>query len=96
MCSLKDAEVNRERLSFEKVKRELELKVVQLEADVHAQRNELTCAFEEQMRKREHDTQKRVDEAEAAALAHEMKVRPEIFWIHKAICWFLRNKIRHP
>ena len=74
-CSSKDAELNRERLNVEKTKRDLDLKVVHLESELEAQRSELTSAFEEQVRVRERDTQQRVDEAEAARLAHEMKVR---------------------
>ena len=77
-CSSKDAELNRERLNVEKTKRDLDLKVVHLESELEAQRSELTSAFEEQVRVRERDTQQRVDEAEAARLAHEMKVRQAV------------------
>ena len=40
--STKDGELNRERFDLEKSRRELEMKVVQLETDLEAQRNELT------------------------------------------------------
>ena len=41
-CSTKDGELNRERFDLEKTRRELEIKVVQLETELEAQRNELT------------------------------------------------------
>ncbi|XP_078691345.1 coiled-coil domain-containing protein 57-like isoform X2 [Branchiostoma floridae x Branchiostoma belcheri] len=73
--SLKEAEVKREREEFEKFKRDLERSLQEVEADLDAQKRELTTGFDEALRRREHEFRKQADEMSNTVLAHELKVK---------------------
>ncbi len=72
--SNKDSEINKERQDIENTKRNLQLKVNDLQFDLETQRIELKTEFDECMRKREHEWRKRYDDQATELLAKDLQV----------------------
>eukprot|EP00062_Callorhinchus_milii_P004534 gi/632943018/ref/XP_007886733.1/ PREDICTED: coiled-coil domain-containing protein 57 isoform X2 [Callorhinchus milii] len=73
--SSKHSETNRHREEYEKLKRELERKIREVEGELSLQKQELLAEFDAEMRQREHEFTLRADEMSNVVLTNELKVK---------------------
>ncbi|KAG8565109.1 hypothetical protein GDO81_012716 [Engystomops pustulosus] len=73
--SSKNGDIDRLREEYEKVKRQLERTIEEVQGDLSLQRQELSLEFDCEMKKREHEFRLRLDEMSTLVLSHELKVK---------------------
>ncbi|KAE8575950.1 hypothetical protein XENTR_v10003995 [Xenopus tropicalis] len=73
--SSKNAEIDHCREGYEKVKCQLERKIVDVQSDLDLQKQELMLEFNTEMKKREHEFRLQLDEMSTVVLSHELKVK---------------------
>ncbi|XP_040186716.1 coiled-coil domain-containing protein 57 isoform X3 [Rana temporaria] len=73
--SSKNSNLDRLLEEYEKVKRELERKIEEVQGDLTLQRQELALEFDCEMKKREHEFRVHLDEMSTTVLSHELKVK---------------------
>ncbi|XP_041075738.1 coiled-coil domain-containing protein 57 isoform X4 [Polyodon spathula] len=72
---LKDCDIQQYRQEYEKLKRELERKIQEVEGELALQKQELMVEFDSEMRRREHEFNLRIDEMSNVIFSHELKVK---------------------
>ncbi|XP_078509887.1 coiled-coil domain-containing protein 57 [Lissotriton helveticus] len=75
MRSSKDDEIDRHREDYEKLKRQLERKIQEVEGELGLQKQELMMEFDTEMKRREHEFRLQMDEMGTLVLSHELKVK---------------------
>ncbi|KAK6478282.1 coiled-coil domain-containing protein 57 isoform X1 [Huso huso] len=75
MHGLKDCDIQQYRQEYEKLKRELERKIQEVEGELALQKQELMVEFDSEMRRREHEFNLRIDEMSNVIFSHELKVK---------------------
>lgn len=73
--SSKNSNIDRLLEEYEKVKRQLERKIEEVQGDLTLQRQELSLEFDCEMKKREHEFRVHLDEMSTTVLSHELKVK---------------------
>ncbi|XP_072260919.1 coiled-coil domain-containing protein 57-like isoform X2 [Pyxicephalus adspersus] len=73
--SFKNTEIDRHLEEYEKIKRQLERKIEEVQGDLTLQRQELCLEFDCEIKKREHEFRVRLDEMSTVVLSHELKVK---------------------
>ncbi|KAM5135120.1 coiled-coil domain-containing protein 57 [Mantella aurantiaca] len=73
--SSKNSYIDHHVAEYEKIKRQLERKIEEVQGDLALQKQELSLEFDCEMKKHEHDFRVRLDEMSAVALSHELKVK---------------------
>ncbi|RXM33832.1 Fatty acid synthase [Acipenser ruthenus] len=73
--SLKDCDIQQYRQEYEKLKRELERKIQEVEGELALQKQALMVEFDSGMRRREHEFNLRIDEMSNVIFSHELKVK---------------------
>ncbi|XP_015415375.1 PREDICTED: coiled-coil domain-containing protein 57 [Myotis davidii] len=71
----KNAEIDRQREQYEKLKWQLERKLQGLDGELALQRQELLLEFESEVQKREHGFRLHADSMSSTVLTHELKVK---------------------
>ncbi|XP_014306286.1 coiled-coil domain-containing protein 57 [Myotis lucifugus] len=71
----KNAEIDRQREQYEKLKWQLERKLQELDGELALQRQELLLEFESEVQKREHGFRLHADSMSSTVLTHELKVK---------------------
>ncbi|XP_039596281.1 coiled-coil domain-containing protein 57 isoform X2 [Polypterus senegalus] len=72
---VKNGAIQQHREEYEKLKRELERKIHEVEGELALQKQELMVEFDSEMRRREHEFTLKMDEMSNVVLAHELKVK---------------------
>uniref|UniRef100_A0A8C4TKP9 Coiled-coil domain containing 57 n=1 Tax=Erpetoichthys calabaricus TaxID=27687 RepID=A0A8C4TKP9_ERPCA len=72
---MKNGEIQQRREEYEKLKRELERKIHEVEGELALQKQELMVEFDSEMRRREHEFTLKMDGMSNVVLAHELKVK---------------------
>ncbi|XP_069511429.1 coiled-coil domain-containing protein 57 [Ambystoma mexicanum] len=75
MRSSKEADIDRHLEEYEKLKRQLERKIQEVEGELALQKQELMMEFDAEMKKREHEFRLKMDEMSTLVLSHELKVK---------------------
>ncbi|XP_077315007.1 coiled-coil domain-containing protein 57 isoform X3 [Lithobates pipiens] len=75
VISSKNSNLDRLLEEYEKVKRQLERKIEEVQGDLTLQRQELSLEFDCEMKKREHEFRVHLDEMSTTVLSHELKVK---------------------
>ncbi|CAF0791557.1 unnamed protein product [Brachionus calyciflorus] len=73
--SLKDNEISQERAEIEKLKRDLQMQIKDLEFDLDRQRDEMKNEFDQLMKKREHEYRIQIDEFNTVILAKDLEIK---------------------
>ncbi|XP_068118421.1 coiled-coil domain-containing protein 57 [Hyperolius riggenbachi] len=73
--SSKNSDIDRLLEEYEKVKRQLERKMEEVQGDLTLQKQELSLEFDCELKKREHGFRVRLDEMSTVVLSHELKVK---------------------
>uniref|UniRef100_A0A3B4XZA2 Coiled-coil domain containing 57 n=1 Tax=Seriola lalandi dorsalis TaxID=1841481 RepID=A0A3B4XZA2_SERLL len=68
-------EIHKQTEEYEKMKWDLQRRIQEVEGEMTRQRQEMTAAFEGELRRREHEFNLKMDEMCAVVLSHELKVR---------------------
>ncbi|CAI9568456.1 unnamed protein product [Staurois parvus] len=71
----KNSDIDRLLEEYEKLKRQLERRIEELEGDLALQKQELSLEFDCELKKREHDFRVGLDEMNTVVLSHELKVK---------------------
>ncbi|XP_053309943.1 coiled-coil domain-containing protein 57 [Spea bombifrons] len=71
----KNSDLDRHREEYEKVKRQLERKIEEVQGDLSLQKQELLVEFDSQLKKREHEFRLQLDELSTVVLSHELKAK---------------------
>ncbi|KAM8945671.1 coiled-coil domain-containing protein 57 [Pelodytes ibericus] len=73
--SSKNSDLDHHREEYEKVKRQLERKIEEVQGDLSLQKQELFIEFDSEMKKREHEFRLQLDELSTLVLSHELKAK---------------------
>ncbi|KAM4692339.1 coiled-coil domain-containing protein 57 [Rhinophrynus dorsalis] len=73
--SSKNSDINHHREEYEKVKRQLERKIEEVQGDLSLQKQELMHEFDVEMKRREHEFCLQLDEISTLVLSHELKAK---------------------
>ncbi|XP_071318725.1 coiled-coil domain-containing protein 57 isoform X2 [Trachinotus anak] len=73
-CSVA-GEIQKQTEEYEKMKRDLQHRIQEVEGEMTLQRQEMTAAFDCELRQREHEFNLKMDEMCAVVLSHELKVK---------------------
>ncbi|KAG8446407.1 hypothetical protein GDO86_014020 [Hymenochirus boettgeri] len=73
--SSKNHDIDHHREEYEKVKRQLERKIEEVQGDLALQKQEMMVEFDAEMKRREHEYRLQMDEMSTMVLAHELKVK---------------------
>ncbi|XP_023274753.1 coiled-coil domain-containing protein 57 isoform X1 [Seriola lalandi dorsalis] len=73
-CSMA-GEIHKQTEEYEKMKWDLQRRIQEVEGEMTRQRQEMTAAFEGELRRREHEFNLKMDEMCAVVLSHELKVK---------------------
>ncbi|XP_043925666.1 coiled-coil domain-containing protein 57 [Protopterus annectens] len=73
--SMKDMEIEQHRAEYEKLKQELERRILEVEGDLPLQKQEMMTEFDAEIRRREHEFRLQMDGMSNAVLSSELKVK---------------------
>ncbi|KAJ7984802.1 hypothetical protein DPEC_G00358550 [Dallia pectoralis] len=68
-------DIQKQREEFEQIKRELQRRVQEVEGELALQKQEMMTDFDNELRRREHEFNLRMDEMRAVVLSHELRVK---------------------
>ncbi|XP_051272731.1 coiled-coil domain-containing protein 57 isoform X2 [Dicentrarchus labrax] len=68
-------EIQRQTEEYERMKWDLQHKIQELEGELTLQRQEMTAAFDSELRQQEHEFNLKMDEMRAVVLSHDLKVK---------------------
>ncbi|XP_071391732.1 coiled-coil domain-containing protein 57 [Centroberyx affinis] len=68
-------DVQKQREEHERMKRDLQRRILEVEGELALQRQEMTADFDSELRLREHEFNLKMDEMRAVVLSHELKVK---------------------
>uniref|UniRef100_A0A8C4H5W8 Coiled-coil domain containing 57 n=1 Tax=Dicentrarchus labrax TaxID=13489 RepID=A0A8C4H5W8_DICLA len=71
-------EIQRQTEEYERMKWDLQHKIQELEGELTLQRQEMTAAFDSELRQQEHEFNLKMDEMRAVVLSHDLKVRRQL------------------
>ncbi|XP_053561703.1 coiled-coil domain-containing protein 57 [Bombina bombina] len=71
----KNKDIDHHCAEYEKVKRQLERKIEEVEGDLALQKQEMMLEFDSEMKKREHEFRLHLDETSTLVMSHELKVK---------------------
>uniref|UniRef100_UPI003AAEFF66 coiled-coil domain-containing protein 57 n=1 Tax=Centroberyx gerrardi TaxID=166262 RepID=UPI003AAEFF66 len=68
-------DIQKQREEYERMKRDLQRRILEVEGELALQRQEMTADFDNELRLREHEFNLKMDEMRAVVLSHELKVK---------------------